>query len=511
MAESATDPLLLLIRSLTTGEKNHFHRSVSKGGDNKYLILFNIIESLPEASEKQIQSEYKRKTGNTGQYARIKAYLYHRVIESLSDYHTRNVPRVEIHELLKQAEVLLLKQLRTPLRDVLKRARQLVEDAEAWEMMPELIWREKASIPIELSPDEIYEQIQKLNLQLSESLNNIHELHEIGDISFLLATETNNEFRYSEIEYRERLGRITSNPTFQKPFAAFNSERARISVLSMRAFYYLAVNDYEGFVREAEKLFERLRHSEKATTEHYLRYANNLANVIVALHLLKRPADALPYLTEFEKLLQLLGSMGFREKYNPLYVLYLLSRARILFALDRFTEVIELQAQFIAIESAVLWSAATNWRRQQFFILLSGAYLLDNQPKIASRIISRALQDDSGRKRPFAEELRQLELAISYDLNDEDRMESLIASLRRKQNKLDPKEQLTGTNAYETACYVGWTELMHHRGQQPEQKLIFRQLYHELTTQRLGKPEHDERTRFVFERWIKKKADEGEG
>lgn len=508
MADSATDPLLLLIRSLTTGEKNHFHRSVAKGGDNKYLILFHIIESHPEASEKQIQSEYKRKTGNTGQYARIKAYLYHRIIESLSDYHTRNVPRVEIHELLKQAEVLLLKQLRSPLRDVLKRARQLIEEAEAWEMMPELIWREKASIPIELSPNEIYEQIDKLNQQLDKCLVNIHELHEIGDTSFLLATETNNEYRYTEEEYRNRLQKLTATPTFQKQFSEFNSERARISVLSMRSFYYLAVNEYEDFVQEAEKLFNRLRNSEKATTEHYLRYANNLANVIVALHLLKRPAEALPYLEEFEKLLQFLGSMGFREKYNPLYVMYLLAKARILFALDRFTELIELQAQFIAIESAVSWSAATNWRRQQFFIFLSGAYLLSDQPKIAARIIARALQDESGRKRPYAEELRQLELAISYDLNDEDRMESLIGSLRRKQNKIEQQKELTGSLAYETACFVGWTEIMNNRTKGLGQTHIFRQLYHELTTQRIGKSEHDERTRFVFERWLLKKSEE---
>jgi hypothetical protein len=60
MAETVNDPVLLLIRSLTTGEKNHFQRSVTKGGDNKYLTLFNIIETMPEAGEKEIQTAYKR-------------------------------------------------------------------------------------------------------------------------------------------------------------------------------------------------------------------------------------------------------------------------------------------------------------------------------------------------------------------------------------------------------------------------------------------------------------------
>ena len=66
MAEIVNDPVLLLIRSLTTGEKNHFQRSVTKGGDNKCLTLFNIIETMPEAGEKEIQTAYKRKAGNIG-------------------------------------------------------------------------------------------------------------------------------------------------------------------------------------------------------------------------------------------------------------------------------------------------------------------------------------------------------------------------------------------------------------------------------------------------------------
>ncbi|MFN8711253.1 MAG: hypothetical protein ACK5Z2_00275 [Bacteroidota bacterium] len=502
MAEIVNDPVLLLIRSLTTGEKNHFQRSVTKGGDNKYLTLFNIIETMPEAGEKEIQTAYKRKAGNIGQYARIKAYLYQRLIESLADYHTRHVPRVEIHELLKQAEVLLLKQLRGPLRDVLKRARLLIEDSGAMEMMPELIWREKTSIPIDLSPDETRQQITKLNIQLNESLNTIHELHDVGDLSFMLAMEANNEFRFSPDEYRERLKALTSHPVFNKELSEFTNERVRISALSMRAFYCLAVSDFEGYIVEVEKMFQILRSSEKASTEHYLRYANNLSNIILAFPLLNRAEEALPYLEEYENLLQLLGSMGFREKYNPLYLIYLVSKARIMFALDRFPQVIELQSQFFAIESAISWSSVNNWRRHQFLMLLAGAYLIDGQTKIATRILARMINDEAARKYPFAEELRQFEFAICYETGDEDRMESLLASMKRKQNKTEHKSIPAAQLAYDAKCLSGWTEVLQHRGNEAAIKQSFKRMRKALLEVHGEKPDHNERSRFVFERWL---------
>jgi hypothetical protein len=503
MAETVNDPVLLLIRSLTTGEKNHFQRSVTKGGDNKYLTLFNIIESMPEAGEKEIQTAYKRKAGNIGQYARIKAYLYQRLIESLADYHTRHVPRVEIHELLKQAEVLLLKQLRSPMRDVLKRARLLIEDSGAMEMMPELIWREKTNIPIDLSPEETQQHINKLNMQLNESLNTIHELHDVGDLSFMLATEANNEFRYTPEEYSKRLSVLTSHPTFNKELNEFTNERVRISALSMRSFYCLAVSDFEGYIVEAEKLFQILRSSEKASTEHYLRYTNKLGNIILAFQLLNRPEEALPYLEEYENLLQLLGSMGFREKYNPLYLIYLVSRARIMYVLDQFQQVIELQSHFFAIESAINWTSANSWRRHQFLILLAGAYLIEGQTKTATRILARMINDDSARKYPFAEEIRQLELAISYDMGDEDRMESLLGSMKRKQNKSDKSVPPT-QQAYDAACLLGWTEILQHRGDDAATRQCFKQMRKALLDLHGEKPDHNEQSKFVFERWLKK-------
>lgn len=509
MADNSTDPLLLLVRSLTAGEKNHFLRSVTKGGDNKYLVLFNSIEKLPEATEKAIQVEYIRKAGATGQYARIKAYLYHRLIEALADFHTKHLARAEIHELLKQAEVLLLKQLRGPLREILRRVRQLAEESEAYDLMPEIIWREKTSIPIDLPPDEIYPIIKRLNKDLFASLDMIHELHEIGDVSFLLAIETNNEYRYTAEEYRKRLDTIIAQPAFHKELTAFTTQRGRISALSMRAFYWLAINDYEAFLVEAEKLFSILRASPEVASEHYLRYSNNLTNVIVALHLLRRPEEAFSYLSEFERLLAMLSNLGFSEKYNPLYVMYILAKARILFAVGKYKEVIELLPQFQEIESAVAWSTATSWRRHQFFVLLTGAFLLDNQPKAASRFLVKALQDDQQRKRTFGDELRQLELAICYELGDEDRMENLLNSIRRKYQKLDPQKAISGAQAYEMACLAGWNELVQHRNGKSHKnnQHLFRQLHHELTTQRKGQHEHDERTRFVFESWLLRMAE----
>ncbi|MGL5891039.1 MAG: hypothetical protein ACRC3B_14215, partial [Bacteroidia bacterium] len=289
-----------------------------------------------------------------------------------------------------------------------------------------------------------------------------------------------------------------------KELSEFTNERVRISALSMRSFYCLAVSDFEGYIVEAEKMFQLLRSSEKASTEHYLRYANNLSNIILAFHLLNRAEEALPYLEEYENLLLLLGSMGFREKYNPLYLIYLVSKARIMFALDRFTQVIELQAQFFAIETAISWSSANSWRKHQFLMLLAGAYLLDGQTKTATRILARMINDEAARKHPFAEELRQFELAVSFEMGDEDRMESLLGSMKRKQNKTDHKTIPAAQLAYDAACLAGWTEILQNRENPAAVKQSFKRMRKSLSELHGNKPDHNERSRFVIERWLMK-------
>ena len=136
------EELYVLIKSLGTAEKRHFTQSVTGAKQKNYLRLFKAIDRQEQYDEAAIRLTFKGETF-LKQLHVTKHYLKQLILKNLRNFH-RTSRYAEIHDLLRNAEILYNKELYTLCRQEIDKAHRLALAYEFDVLLLEILdWKKK--------------------------------------------------------------------------------------------------------------------------------------------------------------------------------------------------------------------------------------------------------------------------------------------------------------------------------------------------------------------------------
>ena len=176
-----TDPLFILIKSLSKSEKRQFNLFIGRLGGNvdaKFFALFKLMEKQKIYDEKAI---IKSGIVSKQQLSNLKAHLYKQILTSLRLNPVHKNIRIQIREQLDFATVLYLKGLYKQSLKLLDKAKNMALDSEEKNIAYEIVEFEKIiesqyiTRSISNRADELTIQAKRLSQQnvITSKLSNL--------------------------------------------------------------------------------------------------------------------------------------------------------------------------------------------------------------------------------------------------------------------------------------------------------------------------------------------------
>ena len=178
---ASSDPLFVLIKSLTKSEKRQFKLYVGRIGGNsdaKFLQLFELMDKMKSYDETII---LQRGIVTKTQISNLKAHLYKQLLISLRLTPSHQNIRVQIREQLDFATILYQKGLYKQSLKLLEKAKSMALDNEEKNIAYEIVELEKVietqyiTRSLETRADELTDQARALSQQnvLTSKLSNL--------------------------------------------------------------------------------------------------------------------------------------------------------------------------------------------------------------------------------------------------------------------------------------------------------------------------------------------------
>ncbi|HQU72736.1 MAG TPA: hypothetical protein PKV71_07980 [Calditrichia bacterium] len=137
------EQLFYLIKSLTPAEKRYFRLFNQQNGDSNYLQLFEAIARQTEYDEAAIRRRFK-KAPFLRQLHVTKNYLTRQILRSLRNYHGKLSRHAEVHDCLREVEILFLRELFDLCDSEIERGLKLARSYELWtETLQLLGWQRR--------------------------------------------------------------------------------------------------------------------------------------------------------------------------------------------------------------------------------------------------------------------------------------------------------------------------------------------------------------------------------
>lgn len=170
MTNTHTDPLFVLVKSLSKSEKRQFKLYVGRLGvntDAKFLALFNLLDKIKAYDEEQILNSGIVKKA---QLSNLKAHLYKQILISLRLNPVNQNIRVQIREQLDFATILYQKGLYKQSLKLLDKARNMAMENEEKNVAYEIVELEKIieTQYITRSIHDRAEELVKMAISLSQ-------------------------------------------------------------------------------------------------------------------------------------------------------------------------------------------------------------------------------------------------------------------------------------------------------------------------------------------------------
>jgi hypothetical protein len=133
---AVNNDLFDLIKSLSKSEKRYFRMLSSlnsRGGSNKYMQLFDLIDAQDSYDEQQTRAAFAKKF-SARHFSESKYYLYNAILRALHLYDAEGSVDVQIVTALHQAMILYQRNLFRQSEKILARAREQAIENERWHL-----------------------------------------------------------------------------------------------------------------------------------------------------------------------------------------------------------------------------------------------------------------------------------------------------------------------------------------------------------------------------------------
>ncbi|OEK00976.1 hypothetical protein BFP97_05385 [Roseivirga sp. 4D4] len=204
MANTKSDALFDLIKSLTQTEKRHFRLFVNRSGnteDVKFIKLFDAMEGSKTYDDKKILA--KVPSIKKSQFSNQKAHLYKQILASLRHYHIGQNIDIQLRENMDHAKVLYNKGFYKQALKMLGKTKTLAQDTKHFTIALEVLEFEKL-IESEYITRSIENRAEQLAHEVDSTTAKIKSAHRLSNLSLnLYGLFLKNGYARTETEFEQ--------------------------------------------------------------------------------------------------------------------------------------------------------------------------------------------------------------------------------------------------------------------------------------------------------------------
>ncbi|MEQ9424177.1 MAG: hypothetical protein RJQ09_07165 [Cyclobacteriaceae bacterium] len=276
------EQLFYLVKSLSRSEKRYF-RLFIKGYNNSetaYLSIFEFIEKQPEPNDAEIKKHFKDEQF-CNQLHVIKNYLTRLIMKSLRNCHDSKSKSFEVKELLKEAELLIQRELFDLATTTIKKAIRVAQKYDRLELLIEAFKLKRQIIQSTRGTITARAQIKELLEAEKQAIGELANINEFQNLSY--------SFMEPELS-------ANGNKILEQPIMKVSSRKSLQSKIYYQHIRYAAFsfsNRQEKGLEAIQELIELLEATPHRIKEDPRSYITALNNKIGAL-LHARKLDDVP-------------------------------------------------------------------------------------------------------------------------------------------------------------------------------------------------------------------------
>lgn len=233
--------LFKLIKSLSKSEKRYFRLFAQHHkNDNNFLLLFDAIDKQAVYNEEDIRIQFEGQVF-IRQLHVTKNYLSRLILKSLRNYHSKASKEAEIHDLLRDAEILFEKELFDHCWQQLGKAEGLARQYEKQSLVLLVKGWQRRVLLAQAGTGKSFAALNPLIAQEKETLVHLNQYNQLFDLTVNLYDRI-NETEGGSVEI------VLANPMLQ-------TEAYPDSIHSQILFHYIrqACYYFSGDLRQANR------------------------------------------------------------------------------------------------------------------------------------------------------------------------------------------------------------------------------------------------------------------
>lgn len=237
-----------IIESMSMNEKRYFKLFINKnifGSQNKYLILFDIINSNDTINENTLKKHIKEQDYSDKNISYDINYLNKIILRSLNEFHYDKTISLKLQNHIKSVEILFYKGLYDECLKIIRKAKKLSLKNENEILILELLnWEKKC-----MGYSKGFYGAMSVNEKIDSYFKHIQENREITDLYYHSYFLKNNVGKMSYEKIIEDFETIINNLIFKKNGNDLHSVQSRI-------FYFLTIANYYNVInKKTEETF----------------------------------------------------------------------------------------------------------------------------------------------------------------------------------------------------------------------------------------------------------------
>ncbi|MDQ3019271.1 MAG: hypothetical protein M3R36_01680 [Bacteroidota bacterium] len=290
-----TDDLFRLIKSMTGPEKGYFKKMAEKSrknDDNKYLKLFNVIDSVTgnkNYDESKIREQFKGDILLNNLHV-AKNYLYKIILKSLVQFHSENSSSIKITDLYNRALILYKKGLYKESQIELTKCKNFIYKNSADEYLFPVLKLERFMIFSIFDSDRSDEFLKNSNEQILaiEKMSNV--IKYTGLFGKMLHYNKGNPIM-REKEKTDMFEEIFKNSYLENEESALTTE-SKILFNKIYYNYYLALSDDKQLFYYSKKMISIIESNALHKNEFLHEYISILSGYLNSITFLKNYKEA---------------------------------------------------------------------------------------------------------------------------------------------------------------------------------------------------------------------------
>ncbi|MBK7406726.1 MAG: hypothetical protein IPL49_12025 [Saprospirales bacterium] len=304
MPKTPSDRLFNLIHSLTGSEKRYFKLFAreGKGGDNKYLRLFEAIEQQTEFDEEELkQAIYGSESIESRKYSELKSYLFEWVLKSLQAYDEKTSADYRIKSMLLGVRALFRRSRYEDALYSLNKVRKIAWQYEHFTSMVEVVNWEKQIAYARTDIAFLDAELARIEREEREYLTQLDNLATYRNIFLQLLTSLRKDASMRREEQTRYIEELLEHPQLQHIDLA-TSHQARIYYYRILSVASYARKDYPRFYELNRALIGLMEERPDLLREDVSEYISALSNMALSCGYLQKIEELRAVLKKFKQI-----------------------------------------------------------------------------------------------------------------------------------------------------------------------------------------------------------------